>query len=276
MGPNEMLTAGVHHLFLSASRAHEDGHVLGKHLLLLVLHLRQVSLGAGSSHCVGTGEILFLDVVNAVCHDHRRLTESLLVHLGVTNELSRFVFEFIHHRPAVLSLDSAGVHHGHVATCLIQIGRSRLVELLEVDVFKPLSACGTVSLPSSGHTGSCLQVTASVVIGREPTTGTMAGSVAHELMQLLLFQVGQVNDVAVHFLKLVCATSSAAHIDIAAIARAVEGLSRLHTVHVGGSGSLLDHEAASFSLNLSEIVINGINVTAVSRQLSKLLLPQPV
>jgi len=94
----------------------------------------------------------------------------------------------------------------------------------------------------------------------------MARSVAHELMQLLLFQVSQVNDVTIDFLKLVRATSSSVtHVDVATITRTVKGLSRLHTVHVGRTRSLLDHEASSLCLNLGKIIINGINVTAVSR-----------
>ena len=105
-------------------------------------------------------------MVDAVCHDHRRLTESLLVHLGVTNELCRFVFEFVHHRSAMLSL-ILGVRYRHVAsTGSVEAAHSGLIELLEVDVLKPLGACRTVSLLSSGHTGTCLQVTASMVIGR--------------------------------------------------------------------------------------------------------------
>jgi hypothetical protein len=100
---------------------------------------------------IGTGEVLSLDVVNAVGHDNRWLSVADFVHLGVGNELRRVVFEFEHGGPACFSVASR-VSHRHVAsTSGVEATHSGLVELLEVDVLESLGT-RAVTLLSSSHT----------------------------------------------------------------------------------------------------------------------------
>jgi hypothetical protein len=184
MSTNESLTARVVHLFLTTSRAGEGRHVLGHSLLL---HHRKVGLGARSVHCIRTGEVLPLDVVDAVCHYHRWLGVSQFIHFSVSKKLSRFILEFIHGRSVGVSI-APGVSHRHVTTVsCVQTSLPRLIEFLEVNVLQPFGTSVVAFLGASSHTS--LQVTAAVAVRRETTTSALTRSTTHKLLQLLFFEI---------------------------------------------------------------------------------------
>jgi hypothetical protein len=109
-----------------------------------------------------------------------------------------------------------------------------------------------------------------VIVGRETATSALTGPATHELLQLLLLHVCQVDDVAINFLKLVGTRNHTA-----SVTRAIHRLGRLHAV-VGSSRSFLDHETTSLSFNSGEVIVERSNVVVISSQLAELLLPQPV